>query len=348
MAEENPSRLTPYPSRHGRPVAWWATALAWRLLGRDYRAGELTLIAVAIVIAVAAVTTVGFFTDRVQRVLDQQANRILGADLVIADSRPLAPELAEEAQRRGLAVSGILRFPSMVLHGDRTVLADVKVVSPGYPLRGELRVADRLFGADRPAGGIPEPGTVWVDERLHTSLELGADSHIELGKSRLRVSAIVTLEPGVELGFLSGAPRVLLNAADLPATDLAQPASRIRYRLQIAGDAEAVTAYRNWAQARLRPGQRVEGIRDARPELRSALERAEKYLNLAALTSVLLAAVAIALATRRYLQRHLDGCAMMRCLGASQGLITGLYVALFTMLGALSAGAGILIGACAQ
>lgn len=322
--------------------------LAWKLLARDYRAGEITLIATAIIIAVAAVTTVGFFTDRVQRVLELQANRLLGADLVIADSRPLDPELRQEAVRRGLAAIEIIRFPSMVVQGDRTVLADVKAVSPGYPLRGELRIADRLFGRDRVAETIPGPGTVWVDERLHTSLDLEADDRIGVGGSRLRIAGVVTHEPGVEMGFLSGAPRLVLNAADLAATGLVQPGSRVRYRLQVAGESEKVDAYRTWVQSRLQPGIRVEGIRDARPELRSALERAEKYLNLAALTSVLLAAVAIALSARRYLQRHLDGCAMMRCLGASQALITGLYVAHFTVLGGLCAVAGIAIGAGAQ
>jgi putative ABC transport system permease protein len=323
-------------------------ALAAKLLARDYRAGELTLIAIAIVIAVAGVTTVGFFTDRVQRALDVQANRLLGADLVVSDTRPPAPQLSEEALKRGLQAITVMRFPSMAISGERTALSDVRVVPEGYPLRGELRIADRLFEADRVARAIPSPGTVWVDERLYTTLELGPDGNVALGNARFKIGGIITHEPGVEIGFLSGAPRIVLNAADLESTGLIQTGSRVRYRLHIAGDTAAVDAYRTWAQPRLRPGSRIEGIRDARPELRSALERAEKYLNLAALTSVLLAAVAIALAARRYLQRHLDACAMMRCLGASQALILGLYFVHFTMLGVAAAAAGIAIGALTQ
>ena len=322
--------------------------LAWRLLARDYRAGELALIAVAIVIAVAAVTTVGFFTSRVQRALDQEANRLLGADLVISDTRPVSAALMRGAEQRGLKAISVMRFPSMAMKGDRSTLTDVKVVTPGYPLRGELRVTDRLFAADRVADGIPSPGQAWVDERLYTTLDLGPGARITLGNRELEVAAIITHEPGVDIGFLSGAPRVLLNAQDLESTGLVGPGSRVRYRLHLAGPDPAIEGYRAWAGSRLEPGQRLEGIRDARPELRSALERAERFLNLAALTAVLLAAVAIALAARRYLQRHLDGCAIMRCLGAQQSLVTRLYIMHFVMLGTLSAAAGVAAGGAAQ
>jgi putative ABC transport system permease protein len=325
-----------------------ALKLAIKLLARDWRAGELTLIAVAIAVAVAGVTTVGFFTDRVQRVLDVEANRLLGADLAIVDSRPAARELRAEALRRGLSAISVLNFPSMAVNGERTILADVRVVEPGYPLRGELRVTDRLFGPDRPAGAIPSPGRVWVDERLYTSLEARPGDSIGLGKARFQIAGIVTHEPGVEVGFLSGAPRIILNVDDLASTELIQPGSRVRYQLQVAGESASVDGYRDWARPRLAPGSRLEGIRDARPELRSALDRAEKYLNLAALTSMLLAAAAIALATRRYLQRHLDACAVLRCLGASQGLIVGLYTVVFIALGTASAAAGIAVGATAH
>ncbi|MCC7484906.1 MAG: FtsX-like permease family protein [Burkholderiales bacterium] len=322
-------------------------ALAGRLLVRDWRAGEVTLLAAAIVIAVAAVTTVGFFTSRVDRALAAQANRLLGADLVIGDTRALAPELRREALRRGLAAVEVLRFPSMMLRGEKSMLADVKVVGRGYPARGEVRIADRLFAPDRRADGIPAPGTVWVDERLYTGLELAGDARVALGNREFRVAAVITQEPGVALGFLSGQPRVMMNLADLAATGLVQPGSRVRYSLQLAGEPAAVAAYRAWSQAR-GAGERIEGMQDARPGIRSALDRAGSFLNLAALATVLLAAAAVVLAARRYLQRHLDGCAVMRCLGASQGTIVRLYVALFVTLGLVAASCGVAIGMAAQ
>jgi len=322
--------------------------LAWRLLWRDWRAGEVTLIAAAIVIAVAGVTTVGFFTDRVQRALQVQANRLLGADLAIGDSRPLAPEMKEEARRRGLTAVTVVRFPSMVVRGERTMLSDVKVVEEGFPARGDVRIAERLFGPDSRAAAIPARGTIWVDERLYTGLDLEENARVNVGNLELRVAAIVTQEPGVALGFLSGQPRVMLNAADLAATGLIQPGSRARYSLQVAGEPAAVDSYRGWAQPRLGAGQRMESVRDARPEIRSALDRAERFLNLAVLTTVLLAAAAVALAARRYLQRHLDGCAVMRCLGARQPLILRLYAIHFAILGLAAAACGAAIGIATQ
>ncbi len=323
-------------------------ALALRLLVRDWRAGELTLLAVAVFIAVASVTTVGFFTDRVHQALTRQANQLLGADLVISGDRPLGGQFAGEAQRRGLKISDMLRFPSMAAHDGRSVLAEIKAVSAGYPLRGDLRIADTPLGVERTAAGIPAPGTVWVDERLLLRLEVQPGAGIDVGRSRLTIAAIITHEPDSAIGFINSGPRVLMNAADLPATGLVQVGSRIRYRVLVAGDADAVERYRAWVAAQLAPGQRVESIHDARPEIRSALERAERFLNLAALLSVVLAAVAIALAARRFLQRHLDACAMLRCHGASRGRVVRLYLFQFIALGVLASLAGSAAGLLAQ
>lgn len=322
--------------------------LALRLLWRDHRAGELLLMAAAIVIAVASVTSVGFFTDRVHQALGRQANQLLGADLVIVSARPVGAALEAEARARGLSVTRMLRFPSMAARGERNVLASVKAVAAGYPLRGELRIADVLYGPDRRAQGLPAPGTAWVDERLYTQLALGPGDKVELGRSAFAVTAIITQEPDAAIGFIGSGPRILVNEADIEATGLVQPGSRINHRLQLAGSAEAVDAYRAWALARLEPGQRLEGIRDARPEIRAALERAEKFLSLAALVSVVLAAVAIGLSARRFLQRHLDACAMMRCLGASQGTVLRLYLVHFAALGVIASAIGCALGIGAQ
>ena len=324
------------------------TLLALRLMWRDYRAGELTLIAFAIVIAVASVTTVGFFTDRVHQALGRQANQLLGADLVIVSDRPTAQELEAESTARGLAVARVMRFPSMAIRGERSALSSVRVVSDGYPLRGELRIAAQLFAPDQRAASIPPVGTAWVDERLYTQLGLAMGDRIELGRSAFTVAAIITHEPDAAIGFLNSAPRILLNEADIEATGLIQPGSRIGYRLQIGGPADAVDAYRAWAAPRLGAGQRIESIRDARPEIRSALERAEKFLHLAALITVVLAAVAVGLSARRFLQRHLDACAMMRCLGAAQATVLRLYLLQFVALGLAASVIGCLVGVATQ
>ncbi len=330
-------------------MKWVAdAALALRLLARDWRAGELTLVAVAVVVAVASVTTVGFFADRVHQALSRQANQLLGADLVISGDRPLGVAFAAEAQRRGLQVAQMLRFPSMTAGNGQSVLAEVKVVTAGYPLRGDLRITDAQNSSDRRATEIPKPGTVWVDERLIARLQLQVGESIEIGKSRLPVAQIITQEPDSAIGFINAGPRIMLNDADIAATGLIQVGSRVRYRVLVAGAPAAIADYRSWVTPKLAPGQRVESIEDARPEIRSALERSEKFLSLAALLSVVLAAVAIALAARRFLQRHLDACAIMRCHGASQSRLVRLYLQQFVVLGAAAGLAGCVAGFIAQ
>jgi putative ABC transport system permease protein len=187
-----------------------------------------------------------------------------------------------------------------------------------------------------------------VDEKLMIGLSLKRGDRIEIGASRFAVDALITQEPDYSIGFLNLRPRVLINEVDLPATGLIQQGSRIGYRLLVSGDSGNVEEFRKWAEQRLMLGEKIEGIRDARPEIRSALERAEKFLSLTALASVVLAAAAAALAVRRFTQRHLDGCAVMRCLGASQGAMLRLYLYHFLTLGFVASSLGSLLGFVAQ
>lgn len=328
-------------------------ALAMRMLRRDWQAGELRVLAAALIVAVTSITAVGFFTDRINQALHRQANELLGADLLIAADQPVAANVRELVRQHGLRSTETLDFRSMVIGnrvtGDNIRLAEIKAVSNGYPLRGTLRTAPQRFAPDAPAAGIPAPGTVWLDAALLAPLNLNVGDAITLGEAQLTIAAVLTHEPARGGDLFSIAPRLMLNSVDLPRTQLIQPASRVRYHLLVAGDnAQRISAYRAAITPLLKTGERIEGIEDARPELRAALTRARSFLGLAALVSVMLASVAIATATRRFVLRHLDNCAMMRCLGAVQNDITRLYVYQILVLGLAASLLGCVLGYAAQ
>jgi putative ABC transport system permease protein len=321
--------------------------LALRMLGRDWRAGELRVLVAALVLASASVGTVAFFADRVKGALVSQANLLLGADLMVSGDRPLPPALTDEARSRGLAVVPAIRFNSMVQQErSDAVLTDVKAVGAGYPLRGAVRLVDPALPDGRAATGIPKRGEAWVDVRLAARLGLERGSRIAVGETTLAVTEIVQQDPEVAGGLLSLGPRLLMNIDDVPATNLLQPGNRAVYRLLVAGP--RADAFRDWAAARLERGQRLESIRDLRPELRQTLERADRFLGLAALVAVILAAVAVALGTSRYLRRHLDAAAMMRCFGAPQRQTLALFAFQFVLLGLGASAVGVLCALAGQ
>lgn len=323
-------------------------SFALRMLRRDARAGELRLLVAALVVAVAALTAVGFFTDRVRQALEREANQLLGADLLLIADHPWSPKVAASARERGLAVVETRTFPSMVTLGQgealRAQLAEIKAVSEGYPLRGNLRIALERNAPDLPARGIPPPGVIWIDERLASLLSANVGDVISVGRLALHVAAVLTLEPDRGVNFFSVAPRLLMNIADLNATELIQPGSRVTYRLLLAGEVNSIKAMRDKVEVTLERGERVEDAQNARPEIRAALDRAQKFLGLSSLLTVVLAAVAISLASRRYMQRHLDPCAVMRCLGATQGFLLRVYLSQFALLGVLAAVLGCVLG----
>lgn len=322
--------------------------LAMRMLARDWRAGEQRLLALSLVIAVASVTTVAFFADRVARSLVSEAGQLLGADLVIVSDKPIDARLAREAQRLGLASTSAVRFPSMAQSGDKTLLVEVKAIEHGYPLRGRLLVRNAVTGPDFTPHEPSAPGEVWIDDRLMRRMGLNIGDRIGLGEREFRVASQLSEEPESSAGFFNLGPRLMMNAADLESTGLIQTGSRVTYRLFVAGSAATVATFRDFATQAIGAGQRVEDVRDARPEIKSALERAERFLGLAALMTVLLAGVAVALAARRYLQRHLDACAVMRCLGASQNTILAIHVMQFLTIGLLAGLAGCAVGFACQ
>lgn len=320
-----------------------ALKFSLRLLRRDWRAGELRVLFIAITLAVASVTSVGFFTDRIAQTLRQQANELLAADLVLSADQPLRELFFDEAKNLQLHTVPVTQFRSMALSGERNQLVELKAVAPGYPARGQLRLR-AAQGAEVIAQGIPDAGTVWVEDDVLRRMQLQPGDSITLGAATFTIAHVIAYEPDRGGNMFSIAPRVMLRLEDLAATQLIQEGSRIQYQLLVAGAAKDVAAYRAALQTQLQRGERIVDVTDARQEVREALTRAQKFLGLAALVSVMLAGVAIAMSARRYVERHLDHCAVMRCVGASQGFISSAYIGESIALGLLASAAGCLLG----
>ncbi|MEO5793769.1 MAG: FtsX-like permease family protein, partial [Rhodoferax sp.] len=328
-------------------------ALGWRTLWRDVRSGELRLLIVAVTLAVAALTAVGFFADRLQGGLQRDARQLLGGDAVVSSDNPTPAAFLAQAQAQGLQAVGTLTLATMGraddAQGGASKLVALKAVVPGYPLRGSLRISEVADDdAAHTTRDIPAPGTAWVDPSLLESLDLKIGDSLLLGDSRLRITQTIATEPDRGGGFMSFSPRVMVNQSDMAATGLIQPASRVNYRFAVAGTDPAVQRYVQWAtEAVKKPdshGVRIESLETGRPEMRQTLDRANKFLNLVALLSALLSAVAVALAARGFAANHLDDCAMLRVLGQSQRTIALSYAFEFALVGIFASALGVAIG----
>ncbi|TWI64550.1 putative ABC transport system permease protein [Pseudoduganella lurida] len=333
---------------------------ALRMTARDWRAGQLRFLLVALIVAVAALSSAGFFIDRLRAGLNRDAHQLLGADLVVGGDQRLPQAWRDEAAKRGLVLADTAVFPSMVQAGEgdqaQSVLASLKAVSPGYPLRGRVKVTtDPAQAGDSigtPAADIPAPGTVWLDVALLRALDAKVGDAVRLGDATFRVAQLIASEPDRGTGFMSFAPRAMLRADELPATNLVQLGSRVTYRLLAAGQGpqgrQAVEDYSAWLRARIDAGDlrnvRIDTLEDGRPEMRATLERADRFLSLVGLLSAVLAAVAVAMAARRFMLRHLDACAMLRCLGLTQNEVTVMYLVEFLLVGLVGSLLGVLIG----
>ncbi len=322
--------------------------LAGRLLLRDWRAGELRILLSALIIAVTATTAISFFTDRLQRAMLNQSSELLGGDLMLQSPRPVETEWLSQADTEGLEHIETLAFPSVVVSGEQFQLAGIKAVQEGYPLRGGLRIADTPFGEERPTEAMPSEGKAWVEARLLQLLEIDIGDTLELGSLTLTVERVLTFEPGGGGNFVSLAPRVLINYADVPRADILRPGSRVTYQYAFAGPEQKVEDYKKWLRPKLEPSHRLLDVREGRPSVGAALDRAEQYLGLASLVAVLLAGVAIAMGARRYSERHFDVSAVMRCLGAGQRDILALFLPQLLLLGLVGGVVGVILGYLVQ
>lgn len=320
--------------------------LSLTMILRDWRAGELRFLLAALALAVASLSAVGFFTDRLGAAMRRDANQLLAADLVAHSGAPLSAAWRAKAVQLGLRTADVVELTSMAIGGTDpdggTQLVELKAVGPAYPLRGAVAVHEGA--ARRVMHSAPTPGTAWVDPALLSALGLRTGAALRLGERSFTITQVIAAEPDRGLAAMAYIPRVMIAAQDLPHTGLVAPASFADYKLLVAGDAAPLRAFETWAGARRGAGIRIETLASSHDEMRSMLERGTRFLALVGLLSAMLAAVAVAMAVRAFMQRHADACAMLRCLGLGEGAVARLYLVQFVLLGLAGSIGGVVCG----
>ncbi|MFI4890281.1 MAG: ABC transporter permease [Steroidobacterales bacterium] len=323
-------------------------SFALRNLWRDLKSGELAVLLLALTVATASLTAVGFFTSRITQAVRAQAGEVLAADLRLESSHPIPERYFDEARKRNLATAQTWSFPTAIFNGEASQLVSIHAVTSGYPLRGHLRIADTPFGLARLTDQVPGRGDAWADARVMAQLGLGVGGNLRIGETSLRITQVLDYRPDQGTGFVSLAPAVLMNIADIEATHLIQPGSRVTYAALFAGSAASVADFRTYLTASKAAGERLREVDDSSRQLNAAIDRASRFLSLASLASVLLGAVAVAMGARRYSARHIDTVALLKCMGAAQGFVLAVSVLELTLLAAAAVVLGTGTGFIAQ
>ncbi len=317
-------------------------------LWRELRSGELLVLCIALVVAVGSITAISFLTDRIGRAVDRQASEVLAADLRLTSGRPLAVERLDVARSADLQAAEAMNFPSVVFADDVRALVNLKAVSAGYPLRGQLRTASALFEPALVGESIPEVGEAFADTALLARLGIDAGATIEVGKLTLKVSRVLVYRPDQSPGFSGLAPTLLINIADVERSGLIVAGSRVSYSQLFAGSPDSIDRFAKSVREQKPEGVRIEDRAAAGTQLASAIDRAGRFLSLASLVSLILAAVAVAMAARRYAERRLDTAALMKTFGASQRFILQVGLVHLLAVGLAASALGTLIGFAAE
>lgn len=325
-----------------------ALRLAALALARDGKSGELRVLLLALLVAVAALTAVGFFTNRVSRAVDQQAGEVLAADLRLRSSDPISRDYFRMAEAAGLRTAELATFPSVVFVGEESALTAIRAVTDGYPLRGRVRVADEPFARGVEIDGVPGKGEAWLESRVIAQLGAKVGDRVRVGATELTIAKVLEYRPDQGSAFVDLAPTLLMRLDDLPQTSLVQTGSRVSYAALFAGDPDTIATFKRELEARKTRGERISDLADASPQISAAIDRAGRFLSLSALVTILLAAIAVAIAARRYVARHLDTAALMKAMGAPQRLVLQISVLELAMLAIAAGVLGSLIGYAAQ
>lgn len=305
---------------------------AFRLMFRDIRSGDLLTLLLALVISVSTVTSIGLFIDRLQLSFEQESANLLAADRLIRSDDIIPAEWETKAKELSLQTAQRTSFTTMMFAGDSLQLSQLSAVSDDYPLKGAYLVDDILFGTGKNLTETPKRGEVWVSSRLASLLKISLGDQVEVGDASLKVTKYLVRDPGSSTSAFAISPRAVMNIADLAATNVIIPGSRVRYSLLLAGKKASLEEYETWITPQLNEGQRWQTPTQRGERIGDTIGRAESFLLLAGTLAVVMSGVAMALASARFVKRHLMQVAILKTLGATPKLLGRLFfLQLFTL-----------------
>ncbi|TPE55524.1 FtsX-like permease family protein [Maribrevibacterium harenarium] len=314
--------------------------IAWRLLWREAKTGDLLTLFLALVLSVATVSGIGLFVDRLQTSFTNQSATLLGADRSVRADEPFASEWYQQAQQQNLQTATTVGFSSMVFGGQGLQLAQVTAASNNYPLRGEYLVDNQLFGTGISSNEGPNVGEVWISSRLASLLSVSLGETVRIGEAEFTVSRYLVRDPGATSSAFAIAPRAVINLDDLAKTEVIIPGSRVRYAFLFSGEPDNLTSFEQWLTPQLGEGQRIRTPIQRGERIGDTVGRAESFLLLAGALAVIMSGVAMALASSRYVKRHLIQFAVMKTIGATPNKIAAIVLLQLAVILV----AGILVG----
>ena len=318
--------------------------LAFKLFSREFRRGELTIIFAAIALAVLTVFSLSSITERIGLNIEQKSSDFIAADRRLSSNHAFDPQLLSNAKEYKLETAQMLYFDSMLFANDELELGSVKAITQSYPLRGKITIKDSLTAQPYEVSSGPKSGAVWLSAGLFYTLGLNVGDNVELGAGIFTVSKVLVNEPDAPFFSLSGNKRVLLNYNDIPVTKAVQAGSRVFHRLLFSGTEDNLKNYYTWLKPQLKSNQTWQGIKDRQSPLGENLDKAERFLLLAGLFGIMLAAVAMAVSAKRYCERQYDPVAMMKTLGGSRITIRNIFLLHLSLVTVSSIIAGLAIG----
>lgn len=322
-----------------------------RLAVREVRSGisGFQIFIACVALGVMVITAVAALTDSLRSGVERQGETILGGDVALTRTH----RRAEEAERAWLVEQGRLsetatmRTMARRVDGQDQTLIELKGVDTAYPLAGTVT----LSGGTSLAQVIHDSQGAAVAPILLERLNLRIGDQISLGSISVPIVAVIEDEPDNITDSLTYGPRVLVSVATLERTGLVQPGSLVRWRylLKLANGGGAIDEELGAFKGRLASALPENGFtmtdrRNPSPRLTRSLDRLRQFLTLLGLTALLVGGVGVANAVATFIDRRRKVIATFKSLGATSGMIFGVFLTQVMLIAAIGVAIGLALG----